>query len=410
MQAIREEQGMTNGGEPPTTLRPEARLVLACARTHLDNEQKAAIAALAARGLDWNAAIDLAEAHSVMPLLYTSLRLAAADSVPADAMGRLQSLFYSNSLRNFALRDELIRTLRELQSRGVQAVPYKGPVLAENVYGDLSLRKFGDLDILARREQIPEAAQALRALGYALEGSRPVPDSAHYQMTHHHVFHRAEGDVYVELHWDIADPFFAVPALVEGFWGRVTAARLGGIEVPGIPSEDLMLFLCIHHTAEEWGRLAQICDIAEIVRAAPAMDWDFLRGEARRLGVSRMLRLGLRLARALLQAKLPDAVLAEVESDPVAARLASEAQRRLFNPSARPVRSADLARISRFRLDARERLRDKARYSIAAAFLPSLDDWEWVSLPKRFYGLYFLLRPVRMLAKYLRREERAGDK
>jgi len=82
-------------------------------------------------------------------------------------------------------------------------------------------------------------------------------------------------------------------------------------------------------------------------------------------------------------------------------------QERLFDPSARPVRSADLARISRFRLAARERLRDKARYSIAAAFLPSLDDWEWVSLPERFYGLYFLLRLVRMLAKYLHYGKRA---
>lgn len=381
-------------------MRPEAQLILACSRAHLDSESRDAIAALAARGLDWAAVVGLAEAHGVMPLVYTNLRLAAAEAVPEDALSRLEGLFYSNSLRNFVLRDELFRILAELKSRGIPAVPYKGPAIAENVYGDLSLRRFGDLDILVPRKQVPEATQSLRALGYSLEETHSVPETALYQASHHHVFHREEDEVYVELHWEISDPFLAVPLRMEGFWGRLKSTRLGGVDVPGIPPEDLLLFLCIHHTAEEWGRLIQVCDIAEIVRATSDLNWSLLRAEARRQGISRMLNLGLCLAHSTLGVTLPDAALAEVMADAGALRLASVVQARLFDPSTRPVRSADLSRISRFRMDARERLRDRVRYTLAAAFLPSLEDWEWVSLPRGLYWLYFLLRPVRMMLKY----------
>ena len=34
----------------------------------------------------------------------------------------------------------------------IQALAFKGPTLAQNAYGDITLRQFGDLDILIRKK------------------------------------------------------------------------------------------------------------------------------------------------------------------------------------------------------------------------------------------------------------------
>jgi len=57
----------------------------------------------------------------------------------------------TNAASNVFLTNKLFEILNLFKENDILALPFKGPVLAESVYGDISLRKFVDLDILVHK-------------------------------------------------------------------------------------------------------------------------------------------------------------------------------------------------------------------------------------------------------------------
>jgi len=49
---------------------------------------------------------------------------------------------------------------------------------------------------------------------------------------------------------------------------------------------------------------------------------------------------------------------------------------------------------------ARERLGDKLRCAVSTLTTPGLGEWRLVMLPASLYGLYYLLRPLRLAVKH----------
>src|SRR5262249_51054068 len=96
---------------------------------------------------EWARLIRLAERHAVRPLLWKRLE-ANAEGLPLPVRARLTEAAELNARQSLRLTGELLRVLALLEERGVRALPYKGPMLSAEVYGDLGRREFLDLDIL----------------------------------------------------------------------------------------------------------------------------------------------------------------------------------------------------------------------------------------------------------------------
>jgi len=380
--------------------RPEHALLLACAHAHVDTETAARLQLLLARSPDWASVLAAARKHGVTPLLYHALASSAAETVPKDTLEGLRREFRANSLRNLLLTKELLRILRHLESGGVRAVPYKGPLLAEAVYGDLSLRHFADLDILVRREDVSKASESLAALGYHLSLEGNVPRAAYLQSMHHFTFVRDNGLAPLELHWGVAERYFAFSLDTDRLWERLQTANLAGAAVPSLAPEDLILVLCVHGSKHGWEGLNHICDVAELVRANPGMNWEQALQQARATGGERMLFLGLALASNLLGATLPEGILRTIEADSAARNLCAEVIHRLLSEAEVPRDASERARFFRFHLRVRERLRDRVRCCLHLVFTPSQEDWQAVRLPESLSFLHYALRPFRLAFKY----------
>ena len=134
--------------EPKHPAQPELQLVLACARAQLNPAAAGEIASAAAQPLDWFKAIDLASGHRLSAILSCQVQQHAAARVPETIRLCLIERFRAQTIRNFELTRELLEVLSVLEKSGVGALAFKGPVLAQQLYGDLSLREFLDLDIL----------------------------------------------------------------------------------------------------------------------------------------------------------------------------------------------------------------------------------------------------------------------
>ncbi|HEX8499210.1 MAG TPA: nucleotidyltransferase family protein [Pyrinomonadaceae bacterium] len=375
--------------------RPENELLLLCAHRGGGAEAAARVGELARGGVDWDYLYALARRHALLPMLYRGLA-GLAVSAPERFREELRVRFRENATRNVLLAGELARVARLFESEGVGLLAYKGPALAVQAYGDLSLRRFVDLDVIVRRRDVARAGELLLSLGFAKPaGLTASHESFLLRRQHNLAFSGGGGRLTIELHWEVSPAPFASVPLGGDAWARASSVTLNGVTVKCLAPEDLLLALAVHGTKHLWGRLAWVCDVAALVNSCPSLDWDFVLRRARDSRVERMLYLALRLARGLLGARLPDAAL-EGAGDAPASRLAAEAASALFRGAGDEL--SGLVRSVRFNMRARGRLREKAAY-LGFIFTPTHGDLAAVSLPAGASFLYYLLRPLRLALK-----------
>jgi hypothetical protein len=349
--------------QTPFTKSRETELLLACASSHLDAARAERVKTLAQGEIDWAHVLQAALQHGVMPLLHRNLHRTCADAVPAATLKQLSEHFYANAGRNALLTRELCALVDLLESHGVGVIPYKGPVLSAMAYGNPALRQFGDLDILVRPHAAQQATALLLDRGYRRWEHRPATLFPRFRKVEELI--RADGQVLVELHQKITSGTFFFPLHPERLWARVEEVPLDNKRVRGLAPEELLLVLCVHGAKHHWSRLGWICDIAELLRAYPRLDWPRVLGQARRLGGTRMLLLGLRLAHEILGADLPAAIWPRMQADPVVSWLTAQVRTELFADGDRPSAAIDRPR---FYLRLRERVRDKARCGFYLAY------------------------------------------
>src|SRR5689334_7254469 len=181
---------------------PESRLLFACARLSSDLAQLRECAAAVS---DWAKVADAAEYHGLTPLLLRNLKQAEAP-VPEATLRELESRNARAVRQNLFLTSEMLRVVDFLRQARIEAVPLKGAVLATEVYGDLGLRPFTDIDLLVKPEQIKEAETVVKQLGYAAEFAIPAAHRERWMKHQCELTFRRGDFCRVEMHWDIAHP------------------------------------------------------------------------------------------------------------------------------------------------------------------------------------------------------------
>jgi hypothetical protein len=248
---------------------PEFQLLLYCARSQPASQRiKQLVDEFA---IDWGKLLALADQHCVRPLLLQTLKAVCWDAVPASVRLELEGFCKSNAQKNLLLTGELLRLLRSFHENEVPVVAFKGPTLAEAVYGDLSLREFCDLDLLIRMQDLTKAEDILLACGYAAQF--PDRDYRTAFLSYHgqYAFRRGQSDL--DLHWQFSQDGVVFPLQAAEVWPRLTGETVAGRTVPSLAHDDLALFLAAHGTKEGWRRLLWLCDFAEFLRRYQDLDW-----------------------------------------------------------------------------------------------------------------------------------------
>jgi hypothetical protein len=377
---------------------PEKQLLVCCARTQITPEIATAVRKILAGPLDWDYLLWEAEENSITPLLDRHMSAVAPRVAPPAAQEQLKKTCRANTVRCLYLTAELINILRLLQSQNIPVIPYKGPVLAAQAYGDIALREFEDLDIILRQRDIPKAHDIIVSLGYKPKFDWILSPGAVASLVPGEYNYRDEARrAMVELHTEITLRHFPAKPDLDGFVRNLEPVKLSDRDVLTFTAEDLLPMLCIHGSKDFWERLSWIADVNELVQSHPTLDWDRVLHFAQPLQATRMLNLGLALAARVLGTLLPAEISARVQADRLAREVASEVHERLMS---RPFRTLDAAGRFHFR---RRMLADKLsgwRYAMRLAVVPSEDDWQMVRLPGALAPLYIALRPLRLLQKY----------
>ncbi len=335
----------------------ELDLLLQCARIQIDDARAQRISEALVSGIDGKTLILLASRHGLVPLLYRALAGPRLNKLEPESQLRLRTLAESCHFRTLVLFSELVRLHRLLTAAGVLVVPYKGPALAQYLYGDVTLRQILDIDLIVR------PCDAIKARRVLMEnGCPPLKTLSHRRAVarvwYHCDFVFATGKgVCVDLTWRIAPAYWNFPQIPQLAWTRLVRLSLAGDSVPWLACEDLLLLLCLHGSKHKWDTLKWTVDVAELLRTHPDMDWCLLWNSAKDAGAQRMVALGVLLAHELLEAPVPPAQMEKIRSDVSLLRLAGEASRNFTLPDA-PVASTlvELGFLTRLAEHGRTRL------------------------------------------------------
>ena len=362
-------------------------LLLACARTNGSPER---IRSLTETRIDWNYFFLLARRHAVVPLVYRQLKDHVA---PAD-LQQLKKHYVENSARNVVLTAELCRLIELFAESGIEAIPYKGPILSLFAYDDLALRRFVDLDVIVRKHDVPRARDLLLADNYTLS-KRLSPEQQELLLrTQHNLqFTKDNRRLIVELHWEVAPHLFVSTVQGDTLWQNLVSFNLNGTIVKTLSADDLLFSLCVHGSRHLWERLGWICDVAELI-SRHTLNWTALLERATRSDSERMFLLGLHLAEKLLDAPLPDEVKRRCNTDKRLEPLTENIVEHLFNgPEHVPATSSE---IFKYNLGVRKTLSARTRY-LVHMLRPTDGDLGGHSLPAGLNFAYYLMRPFRVL-------------
>ena len=377
----------------------EHHVILSIARRELHPAQRDELRQLLQQPLNFDYLFATASAHGLVPLLHKHLS-GVADLIPGHFLSRLKRESVANSQSVLHLIGKQLRVYKLFNEHGIPVALFKGPLLAQMAYGELSLRQAGDIDILINRQHFDHARLLLESLGYAMYPQLTVAQLASHLNNHCEIqFMRDDWFTVVDLHWDLAPRSFVFGVKGDEVMSRLQSVPFAGAMVDTFDAEDSVLYQSMHGAKHLWRRLERITSLAEILRSTPDIDWNILLDRAANAHAVRILALGLRLVENFSDVLIPSHVLSTLDSDGTMRRMAQSIREQIFTFD----NAVDSTETNLYNLRIMDRKRDALISALRAIFVPTLPDWQALALPPSLHSLYYAFRPLRLSSDYLRR-------
>jgi len=259
--------------------------------------------------MEWRSVAALAVQHGFAGLLARNLSWAqdkAGMRVPI--LEELAALRRGQLVQHLARRAAARKAGEALALKGIPFVFFKGVVLAEEFYGDLSLRGFRDCDVMVPRERVDEAYAVALELGYVLCQFDHVRNfvalGAHAAGMSH-----PEGTG-LDLHWSIATDVLE-PEKVANIWRHCVPAA-SDAHLPGLrlSPEMTLIHLAKHFHSHQYGSVKPLVDFQVAARKlGPHIDMGELTATAQALDLLPLVDIAATLCeRCFITGSLPPAL------------------------------------------------------------------------------------------------------
>ena len=353
--------------------------------------------------IDWAAFDALVGRHRHLPIIYRNLSTHAAGFVPPQVLAGFKERAELNRQLILHILAELGRISKLFAAEGTQLCALRGPVLAQRLFGDASLRTSRDLDLLIQPEAVAEAEALLLAYGY--QRSYPAMPLTprqwriYQQQWRHFVYTHPQRHVDIELHWALTSTNLVSMQDVRLMLSRARPIALAGASVHMLSEEDLPVNLLIHGSLHSWIRLKWLVDFVVWMRRASDPDWEGLKTRMEDLGLQRLLAQGVLLANWLFNTPVPETVKSLIAAEPAAKYMAEQSLKTILNAR---YTDEEIGRVHGFKhIFYWMKLKKDWRYKWSALTknLVIPEDWMELPLPDALYPLYWLLRPFLWLKR-----------
>src|SRR5262249_28398822 len=218
----------------------EAQFLIAAVRRFLSPSSETT-ASLDTAGLDWPELLELSDAHAVTPMLYAGLQDAP---VPEKVMDQLRTRVQTSARYSLAQSRELAQLAGLFEENRISFVALKGSMLSQYLYGALAMRASGDIDVLAKEDDVARIHNILVSSGYRVTTRLHWnSDSACVRAREKEISFESPFGVSIDVHWRLMPRYSASVFDRLTGWESLRTLPLAGREIQTLAPEPLLLFL-----------------------------------------------------------------------------------------------------------------------------------------------------------------------
>jgi len=383
----------------------ELKLILLCLEDNLYVSKKEDIIKTCSKKIDWHKFQRLAIRHKVVQLIYVMLKKNYTAYVPESFLSEMKTVFLLNSAHNLYFTAVCHKIIDYFNEENIQCVPLKGPAISEQLYGDISLRVFSDLDILVPEKKAFRAFNLLISKGFTPELKLNETQFKAYMNSEDHIILTiGKKKLIIELHWELSDRYLSKPFTFEQVRKQVQEVDFHGKKILTFSHEDLLVYLCLHGSKHVWETLELIYLIARLLKFD--LDWDKVISIGKTTYCYRKLLLGLSLCSQFFNSPLPDKIQILMVSEPKIKKLENHVSELLLEPVENHIWDISKSKFTRYQFAALDRFQDKIRYLFFMVVVPTNNDWAAVTMPGRYSFLYYFIRPFRLFHNVLKQKSK----
>jgi hypothetical protein len=388
---------MQNKPDELYDLSNELKFLIACCQTEQSEDNITFICAYRnAERLTLNTLIALASQHGILPLVYKTLK-----DLNVEIYTEMKARYMSISQRNMLMSAELIRMMKLLEENTIEALVFKGPVLSQMAYGDITLRQYADLDILVDEKNIMKAGVLLAEHGYtAMAPIAILENKTCLNATNDLGFFNKTNGTVIELHWKLFREKIGQHLGFKQISENKQTVKINGKPLSTLSSEMLVVYLCLHGSKHAWERIEWICDIDRLVRSEVSLDWEKTVHIAQEMDTLTTLYLGLALSHALFRTPLPDHIVSAMQTERIET-LMSKTLLLLNGVLMENEGYAKYSAIHMYQMDLLDTKLKKFNHLFSTYFGISRNDCQGFPLPSTLKFLYLFIKPFRVLGKYI---------
>ena len=376
----------------------EQKLIIVLCKIKLEQDDLNFIRSNSLDSFDWSYIFSFSQKHGISSLIYSNISKHLDSKVPTAVLNSFRESSLENSKKNLFLTSVLIKIVNELSELGIEAVPFKGAVLSQLIYKDITIREFYDLDLIVFKKDIARVKEYLLENNFNTQFNLTGCQEDYYLNSKYYYinFIRSDKKVALDLHWANTDPQYSFSKPLDYFYKRLDKLKINNKVFPVLSTEDLFLQLCLHGSKHSWSRFSWITDISNLSLIKPDIDYNYIIHEAEKLKCLNILAFSIGLINNLFNLEIA------LDND-------------LNYKSKNKLSAQETAILNRiFKLDNYNNQtgdslfpkmlnsnRDKLKFYVYNYIYPTPIEFSLINLNRRLFFLYYLIRAVRMVYKWI---------
>lgn len=300
--------------------------------------------------------------------------------------------------QNMLMTSELLNVIKLLEKNSIEAIAFKGPTLSQSAYGDIALRQYSDLDILIDKKNLKSVYKLLVDNDFQVHIDERFLNNNLFIETNSDISFISNNNILIEVHWKLFRNQFSEKVDLNEITYNTKKVFINNREIKIFSNEVLLVYLCMHGSKHFWERIEWILDIDKLVRTTTDLNWDKIILLSKLFESSIMLNLGLYLSHKYFNTKIPSFFIEKTNT-----KYYQMLEKKVFDSMNSDIETEFDRNFTSFKfhyyLNDSFILKCKFLYR---TFIPLKDtDIYSINLPKYLRIIYFILKPFRLLSKYL---------
>jgi len=346
---------------------------------------------------DWNQFINLAYAHGVFQLVYHGIKKNHS-LIPKNILKKFQYYNMQIVKQNMLMTAELIKIIKLLEVNGINVIPFKGPVLSQLAYGDVTLRQYVDLDILVKKNELNTIINILKNNAYSKLYTEADFKHVFFDLSHD-LSLLSHNNIKFEFHWRLLNDNYLTNLNSIDILQNPIRVKLHNYTITTFSNEIYLIYLSVHGSKHNWERIEWLLDIVYLIKSN-SLDWEACYRLIKISNCENIVLTTLKLSHDLFELNLNDDLLKKINEKKISQysrRLKKEIFNNFFN-----VTLANEKKATLLQLELIEGFKNKFLF-IFSRFEPNKSEFNLIKLPKYLGFIYYIIRLVNILRNILKR-------